>query len=66
VRIGEGTSVFVDKGIGKDGGRIFERRSVVADEGRTTGLVPVWSGLKAGESVVTGGALFVLGAFTAG
>jgi cobalt-zinc-cadmium efflux system membrane fusion protein len=60
LRVGEATMVFVDRGA-QDGKRVFERRQVVADEGRSGGMVAVSAGLSPGERVVSKGAVFLLG-----
>lgn len=62
VRLGSTTYVFVDLGAGPDGSRRFERRPVEVDEQGTGDLVPVHQGLRAGERVVTRGALQLAGA----
>jgi cobalt-zinc-cadmium efflux system membrane fusion protein len=60
LRVGEETIVFVD--LGERGGRrVFQRRRVTADEGRSGGLVPVAGQVVPGERVVVKGAIFVLG-----
>jgi cobalt-zinc-cadmium efflux system membrane fusion protein len=60
LRVGEETIVFVDAGE-RGGKRIFQRRRVTADEGRSGGLVPVAGAVLPGERVVVKGAVFVLG-----
>lgn len=63
LRVGDDRLVLVAKGE-RPGGRIaFERRVVLADEGRADGLVAVQGGLSGGEQVVVRGAILVLGAF---
>jgi cobalt-zinc-cadmium efflux system membrane fusion protein len=60
LRVGEETIVFVDVGE-QAGKRVFQRRRVTADEGRSGGLVPVAGAVLPGERVVVKGAVFVLG-----
>jgi cobalt-zinc-cadmium efflux system membrane fusion protein len=62
LRVGEDKVVMVAKGDTSDGRARFERRVVVVDESRATGLIAVHSGLAAGERVVVQGAVLVLGA----
>ncbi len=62
VRLGSTTYVFVDLGTSPDGGRRFERRPVSVDEQVAGDLIPVRQGLRAGERVVTRGALQLAGA----
>jgi cobalt-zinc-cadmium efflux system membrane fusion protein len=56
VRINESVYVFVADGTRADGRMIFKRRQVTAGE-EQSGLVPIAEGLKAGERVVTQGAV---------
>ena len=61
VRIGELTYAFVALGARPDGTLRFERRVVKGDEAETGDLVPVLSGLAAGDKVVVKGALQLSG-----
>lgn len=63
LRVGENRMVLVAVGDAGEGRVAFERRVVLADEGRADGLVPIQGGLQAGEQVVVQGAILVLGAF---
>ena len=60
-RIGNQTFAFVDLGLRSDGTRRFERRPIQVDEQISGDLVPVKAGLKAGESIVTQGAMLLSG-----
>lgn len=62
MRTGNETVVFVATGRRRpDGGVIFQRRKVVANEAVSGDLLPVSSGLKAGESVAVDHAVLLLG-----
>ena len=61
VRLGNQTYAFVSLSPGTDGTLRFERRPVRVDEQVTGDLVPVMSGLKAGDQVVAKGALTLAG-----
>ena len=61
LRLGEETVVFVSEGKDKEGNQVFKRRRVLGDESKPGGLVPILDGLKAGETVVTSGAIFLVG-----
>jgi|GEM_PF-265866 len=61
LRLGDETAVFVEGGTGKDGQVSFKRRAVLADEQLPGDVVPVLSGLKAGERVAAQGAIFLVG-----
>ncbi len=61
LRSGDDVIVFVDRGAAPDGKRVFVRRTVTADEGHPGALVPISGAVRAGERVVTRGAIFVLG-----
>jgi hypothetical protein len=59
--VGNDTYVFVAGGGNAEGKLIFRRRKVTVN-GETTGkLVPVMSGLSAGESVAVDNSIFLLG-----
>jgi len=53
--------VFVAESEGEDGVRTFRMRRVSAADDLPGALVPITSGLAAGEEVVTRGAVFVFG-----
>jgi membrane fusion protein, heavy metal efflux system len=56
------TVVFVETGQHRpDGSIVFKRRSIVANEESNGELVPVVSGLRAGEAVAVDNAIFLLG-----
>ncbi|HTT72000.1 MAG TPA: efflux RND transporter periplasmic adaptor subunit, partial [Anaeromyxobacteraceae bacterium] len=61
LRRGDETVVFVEGPPAADGRVTFLRRRVVANEQLSGRLVPVLSGLAAGERVATRGAIFLLG-----
>jgi len=61
LRQGDNTVVFVKGPPEADGRVTFQARRVVANEQLSGNLVPVLSGLAAGEEVVTRGAIFLLG-----
>jgi multidrug efflux pump subunit AcrA (membrane-fusion protein) len=61
LRLGEQTVVFVSGGQSPEGKELFKRRRVLANEEKPGGLVPILEGLKPGESVVTRGAIFLVG-----
>jgi len=63
LRVGDQNVVLVAKAERPDGRVAFERRVVVADEGRAHGPITVQSGVAPGERVVVRGAILVLGAF---
>jgi cobalt-zinc-cadmium efflux system membrane fusion protein len=63
LRVGDQNVVLVAKPERPDGRVAFERRVVVADEGRAHGPITVQSGVAPGERVVVRGAILVLGAF---
>ena len=58
-RLGGKTVVFVQQGAGPKGEMRFERRPVQVDEDVTGDLLPVLSGIKAGEKVVVSGAILL-------
>ena len=60
-RLGGKTMVFVEGNQGEQGERRFERRPVAVDADSSGDLVPVRSGLLAGETVVSAGALLLSG-----
>ncbi len=62
VRMGDLTYALVDLGPLADGGHRFERRPIQAEERESGDLLPVLSGLRAGEKVVTRGVLLLGGA----
>jgi membrane fusion protein, heavy metal efflux system len=61
LRISDQTVVFVEQGQTPDGRRRFVRRVVGAGDDEGTSMVPVASGLRAGERVVTSGAILLSG-----
>jgi cobalt-zinc-cadmium efflux system membrane fusion protein len=61
IRIGSQTFAFVDLGLRPDGSRRFERRPIQVEDQTDGDLLPVRSGLKAGESLVTQGAMLLAG-----
>lgn len=61
LRVGEEMVTFVDKGTAPDGHRRFERRVVVIDDAHASDVVPIVSGLRPGEIVVTSGAIILTG-----
>jgi cobalt-zinc-cadmium efflux system membrane fusion protein len=63
LRVGDDLIVLVAKREEPDGRVAFERRVVLADEGRADGLIAIQAGLAGGERVVVQGAILVLGAF---
>jgi cobalt-zinc-cadmium efflux system membrane fusion protein len=62
LRLGEQTVVFVSVGDNPAGQRRFERRPVSVNEDAADDLIPVARGLKAGEQVVSSGAILLAGA----
>jgi cobalt-zinc-cadmium efflux system membrane fusion protein len=61
VRVGDQMVAFVDRGKAPNGDERFERRAVTIDEAEGSQYVPVLSGLRAGDLVVTSGALLLSG-----
>jgi len=61
LRDGDETVVFVQQKPAADGKLSFSRRRVVANDAFPGDVVPVLSGLSAGERVATGGSIFLLG-----
>lgn len=61
VRIGNTTYAFVDRGTGPQGQHRFERRPISVNEHESGDLVPVQSGLQAGEKIVSQGSLLLAG-----
>ena len=61
VRIGNQTFAFVDLGTAPDGTRRFERRPIQVDEQISGELIPVKAGLRAGEKIVSQGAMLLSG-----
>ena len=61
LRVGDDTVVFVEKPGGGDGRVAFREQVVVANEQVPGDLVPILSGLAAGERVATRGSIFLLG-----
>jgi cobalt-zinc-cadmium efflux system membrane fusion protein len=59
LRLGEQTVVYVQGGKAPDGRQIFERRPVSVNEDMGTPFVPVLKGLKAGDQVVSAGAILL-------
>jgi cobalt-zinc-cadmium efflux system membrane fusion protein len=60
-RIGSITYAFVDLGRDPEGRHRFQRRPIAVDEQEAGDYVPVASGLKAGETVVSQGAILLAG-----
>jgi cobalt-zinc-cadmium efflux system membrane fusion protein len=62
MRVGDETVVFVATGRRRpDGAVVFKRRKVVANEGLEGDLIPVLSGLTAGEFIVVDHSILLLG-----
>jgi cobalt-zinc-cadmium efflux system membrane fusion protein len=62
MRVGDETVVFVAAGRRRpDGAVVFKRRKVVANEGLEGDLIPVLSGLTAGEFIVVDHSILLLG-----
>lgn len=61
IRLGDSMVAFVDCGAAPGGGERFERRLVSVDENEAAAVVPVTSGLKRGEKVVSSGAVILSG-----
>ena len=61
LRLGDETVVFVAAGQRADGKVVFKRRQVVVNEEETGDLIPVLNGLKAGDTIVVDGAIFLAG-----
>ena len=61
LRLADQTVVFVEEGRTPDGRRRFVRRVVGAGDDEGTSMVPIASGLAAGERVVTSGAILLSG-----
>jgi cobalt-zinc-cadmium efflux system membrane fusion protein len=59
LRLGEQTVVYVEAGKSPDGRRIFERRPVGVNEDLSAPFIPVNRGLKAGDKVVSEGAVLL-------
>ena len=61
VRLANQSFAFVDLGTRPDGTHRFERRPILVDEQTSGDRVPVKTGLKAGERIVTQGAMLLMG-----
>ncbi|HEY6477577.1 MAG TPA: efflux RND transporter periplasmic adaptor subunit [Polyangia bacterium] len=61
LRLADQTVVFVQQGTTPDGRRRFVRRVVAAGDDEGTSMVPLTSGLRPGEQVVTSGAILLSG-----
>ncbi len=59
LRLGEQTVVYVEVGKAPDGRRVFERRPVAVNEDLSAPFIPVTRGLKAGDKVVSEGAVLL-------
>jgi cobalt-zinc-cadmium efflux system membrane fusion protein len=59
ITLGDQTVVYVHSGRDEDGRETFERRLVAVDEDQGRDLLPVLKNLKAGDQVVTSGALLL-------
>jgi membrane fusion protein, heavy metal efflux system len=61
IRVGDQMVAYVDRGKAPNGAERFERRAVTIDEAGGAQYVPILSGLRAGDRVVTSGALLLSG-----
>jgi cobalt-zinc-cadmium efflux system membrane fusion protein len=61
LRLGDETVVFAAAGQRPDGKIVFKRRRVTVNEEETGNLIPVLDGLKAGDTIVVEGAIFLAG-----